>query len=111
MAGADDDSAPWVALGVYAARTGQHIDKVRAAVRRGRLPGRKGNDGHWLVRLTAAEADLAHDAGTTELVAEPRRRLAEAQDEIAQLGQRQSTGAPQARKRGWLGQRPRASAT
>src|SRR4051812_36294114 len=83
MAEAGDETAPWVALGVYAARTGQHIDKVRAAVRRGRLPGRKGNDGHWLVRLAATEADLGHDTGVIELLAELRQRLAEAHDEIA----------------------------
>ncbi len=53
---ADDEHPPWVDLGVYAERTGQHIDAVRSAVRRGRLKARKGNDGRWLVPEPAGGA-------------------------------------------------------
>ena len=42
---------PWLTLGEAGRRSGRHPDTLRAMIRRGRLEGRKGNRGEWLVRL------------------------------------------------------------
>jgi hypothetical protein len=42
---------PWLTLGEAGRRSGRHPDTLRAMIRRGRLEGRKGNRGEWLIRL------------------------------------------------------------
>src|SRR5690242_11880625 len=75
--------APWLTLSDAAARTGKHIDALRAMARRGKLERRRGNRGEWLVRLPESlpQADsgiaLADDSGMAEALAELREEVAE----------------------------------
>src|SRR3954447_14490087 len=73
----------WLTLSEAAARSGRHIDALRAMARRGKLERRKGNAGQWLVRLPEAlpqdDSGIAHgdDSGMAEVAAELREELAE----------------------------------
>jgi hypothetical protein len=57
---------PWLTISEAAERSGRKIDAMRALVRRGRVPRRKGNNGAWLVQLpetlTQPDRDNALDA-------------------------------------------------
>src|SRR3954454_7380295 len=74
---------PWLTLSEAAARSGRHIDALRAMTRRGKLERRRGNRGEWLVRLPESmpqdDSGNAHaDAsGLTEVVAELREEVTE----------------------------------
>src|SRR4051794_34213791 len=81
---------PWLTLSEAAARSGRHIDALRAMTRRGKLERRRGklerrrgNRGEWLVRLPESmpqdDSGNAHaDAsGLTEMVAELREEVTE----------------------------------
>src|SRR5690349_20224375 len=74
---------PWLTLSEAAARSGRHIDALRALARRGRLERRKGNAGQWLVRLPESLPQddsgvaLAGDSGMAEAVAELKEEVAE----------------------------------
>src|SRR4051794_11108354 len=74
---------PWLTLSEAAARSGRHIDALRAMARRGKLERRKGNAGQWLVRLPEAlpqdDSGIAHgdDSGMAEVAAELREEVAE----------------------------------
>jgi hypothetical protein len=61
-----DESLPWLTISDAARQTGRNLDAMRALVRRGRLPRRKGNRGEWLVQLpeAAARADSDTDSDT-----------------------------------------------
>jgi hypothetical protein len=61
-----DNEGPWLTISEAAERTGRKIDAMRALVRRGRLPRRKGNRGEWLVQLpeTVTPAGRDTDLGT-----------------------------------------------
>jgi hypothetical protein len=45
------DEGPWLTISEAAERTGRKLDAMRALVRRGRLPRKKGNRGEWLVQI------------------------------------------------------------
>jgi hypothetical protein len=45
------DDGPWLTISEAAERAGKKIDAMRALVRRGRMPRKKGNRGEWLVQL------------------------------------------------------------
>jgi hypothetical protein len=74
---------PWLTLSEAAARSGRHIDALRAMARRGKLERRKGNAGQWLVRLPESlpqdDSGAAHadDSGLAEVAAELREEVAE----------------------------------
>jgi hypothetical protein len=59
---------PWLSISEAAERSGRKIDAMRALVRRGRVPRRKGNNGAWLVQLpealTQPDQDGALDAAS-----------------------------------------------
>src|SRR3954464_12666465 len=101
MSYAGDDS-PWLTISEAAERTGKKIDAMRALVRRGRLPRKKGNRGEWLVQLPETPAQVALDpaldsdldqaldsdldselASLREQVTELRLALARAEGELA----------------------------
>ena len=72
---------PWVSLTKAGRLTGRHPDALRAMIRRGKLSGRKGNSGQWLVQVPArltAESDSADDPDMAGVVAELRDELLEA---------------------------------
>src|SRR3982751_6495497 len=48
------DELPWLTISEAAERTGRKLDAMRALVRRGRLPRKKGNRGEWLVQIPGA---------------------------------------------------------
>src|ERR671928_1080276 len=96
------DNGPWLTISEAAERTGKKIDAMRALVRRGRLPRKKGNRGEWLVQLpemltqaaldadSDSDLDLALDsdlgselAALREQVTELRLALARAEGELA----------------------------
>jgi hypothetical protein len=96
------DDGPWLTISEAAERTGKKIDAMRALVRRGRLPRKKGNRGEWLVQLpetlTQAALDAASDSdldpvldsdlgseltALREQVTELRLTLARAEGELA----------------------------
>ena len=60
MSYADDESS-WLTIAEAAERTGRKIDAMRALVRRGRLPRKKGNRGEWLVQLPETLPQAALD--------------------------------------------------
>src|SRR3954471_10339291 len=74
---------PWLTLSEAAARSGRHIDALRAMALRGKLERRRGNAGQWLVRLPESlpqdDSGNAHanDSGLAEVVAELREEAAE----------------------------------
>lgn len=81
MAEAETEQRPWLTLAEASRATGQSPDALRAQIRRGRLPARKGNAGQWLVQApdrtpTAARPD-DDQAATVELAA-LREELTEA---------------------------------
>ena len=83
---AHDEERPRLTLTEAAARSGRHIDALRALVRRGRIEARRGNRGQWLVHLPESlpEADQGEPEALTELreeVAELRVALARAEAE------------------------------
>jgi hypothetical protein len=47
----NDPGRPWLTLVEAGRLTGRHPDTLRTMIRRGRLEGRKGNSGGWLVRM------------------------------------------------------------
>jgi hypothetical protein len=53
MAEAAAESGQWLTQTEAAARLSWHIERVKAAARRGRLERRKNNQGQWLVLVTA----------------------------------------------------------
>ena len=57
------DELPWLTISEAAERSGRKIDAMRALVRRGRVPRRKGNNGAWLVQLpgTMSQTDRDRD--------------------------------------------------
>src|SRR4051794_18775862 len=55
------DDGPWLTISEAAERTGRKIDAMRALVRRGRLPRKKGNRGEWLVQLPETLPQAALD--------------------------------------------------
>jgi hypothetical protein len=59
------DDGPWLTISEAAERAGKKIDAMRALVRRGRMPRKKGNRGEWLVQLpeTLMRDTLDTDAG------------------------------------------------
>jgi hypothetical protein len=63
---AGEEPGQWLGQTEAAARLGWHLERVRAAARRGRLQRRKGNAGQWLIfvpdRLTAG-ADRGNGQG------------------------------------------------
>src|SRR5687767_13707205 len=91
-----EPEASWLTLAEAGRRLGRHPDGLRAMIRRGRLPGRKGNAGQWLVQLPAGsvtESDSAVDSDLAELreeVAELRvalaRTEAERDSQVAERG-------------------------
>src|SRR3954470_24156468 len=74
---------PWLTLSEAAARSGRHIDALRAMARRGKLERRRGNAGQWLVRLPESLPqddsgnDHANDSGFVMLVINLREKAAE----------------------------------
>jgi uncharacterized small protein (DUF1192 family) len=74
-----------VAVQEAARRLGRSVDAVRAALRRGRLLGFKGNDGEWRVHLPKDEQELDEPGAGTFLRQELdrlRRELEQARDGI-----------------------------
>jgi hypothetical protein len=83
MAGTEDGveaEGPWLSLAEASERSGVHVDALRARLRRGRLEGRKGNAGQWLVRLPGTVAGGVQGVARGEAGA-----LAELRDEVAEL--------------------------
>jgi hypothetical protein len=89
---------PWLTISEAAERSGRKIDAMRALVRRGRVPRRKGNNGAWLVQLpealtqpdrdNALDPALDNDLDTDllllrEQVTELRLSLARTEGELA----------------------------
>ena len=56
------DELPWLTISEAAERTGRKIDAMRALVRRGRVPRRKGNNGAWLVQLPGTVPQTDRDS-------------------------------------------------
>jgi hypothetical protein len=87
MAESETGEEPWLTLAEAGRRTGRHPDALRAMIRRGRLTGRKGNAGQWLVQVSAglvSESDSAEDPDMAELreeVADLRVAVARAEAE------------------------------
>src|SRR4051812_14253227 len=84
VAESEPGQEPWLTLTEAARRTGRHPDALRAMIRRGKLDGRKGNAGQWLVRMTArmlaestAESDSAARPDMADVVAELRQEVLE----------------------------------
>jgi hypothetical protein len=80
MAESEPAQEPWLTLAEAARRTGRHPDALRAMVRRGRLPGRKGNAGQWLVQVPArpeSESGQPSDPDMAAQVAMLHEELAE----------------------------------
>ena len=71
-----EDEAPWLTITEASARSGRHVDALRAMVRRGRIEARRGNRGQWLVRPPEAMPETEHDEAEA---------LAELRDEVAEL--------------------------
>jgi len=75
--------APWLTLSEAAARTGRHIDALRAMARRGKLERQRGNRGEWLVRLPESLPQLdsgvalGDDSGAADVLAELRDEVTE----------------------------------
>ena len=82
-----DGERPWLTISEAAERSGRKIDAMRALVRRGRLPRRKGNRGEWLVQLpesmrqsdTATAQDSVLDNGLDTEIASLREQAAKLQ--------------------------------
>jgi K+-transporting ATPase c subunit len=87
MAESETGEEPWLSLAEAGRRTGRHPDALRAMIRRGRLTGRKGNAGQWLVQVPTglvSESDSAEDPDMAELreeVADLRVAVARAESE------------------------------
>jgi hypothetical protein len=94
----------WVTVSEAGSRLGWHPDRVKSALRRGRLQARKNNAGKWLVLLTEppagsnranGAADGSADdtvmaglvAGLRDQVAEARERAAHAEGRAAILAE------------------------
>ena len=56
------DELPWLTISEAAERSGRKIDAMRALVRRGRVPRRKGNNGAWLVQLPGTLSQTDRDS-------------------------------------------------
>ena len=56
------DELPWLTISEAAERSGRKIDAMRALVRRGRVPRRKGNNGAWLVQLPGTVSQTDRDS-------------------------------------------------
>src|SRR3954452_21406735 len=73
----------WLTLSEAAARTGRHIDALRAMARRGKLERQRGNRGEWLVRVpvslppAGSGVALGDDSGAAEVLAELRDEVTE----------------------------------
>src|SRR3954465_496530 len=64
---------PLMTLSEAAAATGRQPESIRTLIRRGKIQGRKGNDGRWLVEVPAAMRRQADDrSATTTVVARDR---------------------------------------
>jgi hypothetical protein len=81
VAGSEPGSGQWLSQSEAGARLGWKLNKVIAARRSGRLQGRKGNRGEWLVfvpdGLLQAEAEPSHSPAEAELEAGLREEIAE----------------------------------
>ncbi len=79
MAESEFGQDSWVSLAEAARRLGRHPDGLRAMIRRGKLRGRKGNAGQWLVQVPAdlAESDSDGDSDMAGELAALREELAE----------------------------------
>src|SRR4051812_3334874 len=95
------DDALWLTISEAAERTGRKIDAMRALVRRGRVPRRKGNRGEWLVQVQVPEtlppAALDADSGgdldpaldsDLDTLARIEGELAAAREQVAELRDR-----------------------
>lgn len=84
------DDGPWLTISEAAKLTGRNIDAMRALVRRGRVPRRKGNKGEWLVQVpqTLPQADSGIDSHSVLDTARDRdsdTKLQELRDQVAEL--------------------------
>src|SRR3712207_9519109 len=79
MAESDPEQDSWVPLVKAARRLGRHPDGLRAMIRRGRLKGRKGNSGQWLVQVPAGVAESHPDDDS-----DPAGELAALREELAE---------------------------
>lgn len=85
---AEPDDAPWLSLTEASQRSGRHVNALRSMVRRGRIEGRKGNHGQWLVRLPAelpADPSPADGPADEWTMATLNAEVAELREELAGL--------------------------
>jgi uncharacterized coiled-coil protein SlyX len=94
------DDGPWLTISEAAERTGRKLDAMRALVRRGRLPRKKGNRGEWLVQIPGAvmrpalgpdsDSDLDHalDGASDSELAALREQVADLRVGLARAEER-----------------------
>jgi hypothetical protein len=90
-----DSEAPWLPLSEAAQRLGRHPDGIRSMIRRGRVNGRKGNAGQWLVQVSTESDSVrnGHDSDVTESLADLREELTEARVAAARAEAERDTQA------------------
>jgi hypothetical protein len=90
-----DSEAPWLPLSEAARRLGRHPDGIRSMIRRGRVNGRKGNAGQWLVQVPTESDPVSngHDSGVAESLADLREELTEARVAAARFEAERDTQA------------------
>src|SRR3954454_10742521 len=64
----------WLTVSEAASRLGWHPDRVKSALRRGRLQARKNNAGKWMVLVPPAMPDRANGSGAGPAVSRPDDR-------------------------------------
>jgi hypothetical protein len=94
MAESDSD-APWLPLSEAARRLGRHPDGIRSMIRRGRVNGRKGNAGQWLVQVPTESDPVSngHDSDVAESLADLREELTESRVAAARAEAERDTQA------------------